>query len=155
MLYRLSLLVIALAGCDVITPNAQPKPKPKQIDNQTNNVVCRCECQCLSCKMRAGSPATSTDSLDAAQFAQREPADTRPIVTLYAPDWCEACKPVKAALLARDDLPFRLVIKGSEDGVQSFPLIRWTRSRDGAVMSFDHRNWVSAENVVNGWMQNR
>lgn len=180
MIKIISLVIsmISALGCELlIPPEKQQDQQQLPIEPQPLVAIVSVECDCgcgrggcdcqrsslksprnLSRTTPAGSPASAPGRHDAVASVERREiaeADNRPVVVLYAPDWCQACQPVRAAFAARDGLPFRLIVKGEADGVQSFPTIRWVRSTDGAVMSFDHRNWQSVDNVIAGWKANR
>ncbi len=126
-----------------------------------NRCVCGADCGCdLTNPAKRIEPGMPTPG-DAKQLQQDvDPPVSRrraekPIVRLYAPDWCGACRPVKDAFAGRSDLPFDfVVVRGETPAAQSYPWITWTR-RDGVVMNFDGYTWISVDNVVNGWRANQ
>jgi len=125
-----------------------------------NRCVCGADCVCLTNpakRSETGMP-TSVDATELRQDADPSSARRRaekPIVRLYAPDWCGACRPVKDAFAGRSDLPFDfVVVRGETPAATSYPWITWTR-KDGVVMSFDAFTWGSVDNVVNGWRANQ
>jgi hypothetical protein len=125
-----------------------------------NRCVCGADCASLTNPaqgIETGMP-TSVDATELRQDA--DPSSSRrraekPIVRLYAPDWCQYCKPVEAAFALRKDLPFEfVVVRGETPAAQSYPWITWTRS-DGVVMNFDSYTWLGVDNVINGWRANQ
>lgn len=126
--------------------------------------ICRCvcgaDCVCLTNpakRIETGMPTP----VDAKQLQQDvDPTVSRrraekPIVRLYAPEWCGECKPIKDAFAGRSDLPFDfVVVRGETPAATSYPWITWTR-KDGVVMNFDRYTWGSVDNVINGWRANQ
>ena len=126
-----------------------------------NRCVCGADCGCdITNPAKRIDPGTPTPG-DVKQLQQDgDPSVARrraekPIVRLYAPEWCGVCKPVKDAFSGRKDLPFDfVVVRGETPAATSYPWITWTRT-DGVVMNFDGYTWGSVDNVVNGWRANQ
>lgn len=121
-----------------------------------------CNCETRDIPGNASTPVKSGGNADAAA-SDRSAGDVfyKPQVFVYAPDWCnaDACKAVKAAFLRngkpRTDLPFEVVLKGAEDGITTFPTIKWSRVSDGMQFWFTGSTWGSLENVKAEWAKHK
>lgn len=123
---------------------------------------CECGCGKSGCNCTRDLVSNSAARMATEAEIKRPQAGevlAKPVVTLYAPEWCNApaCLSMKAAFLKdgkpRTDLPFTIIHKGQEDGVTSFPRLQWTVERNGerSVMFYDHTNWSNLDGMLQHW----
>lgn len=121
-----------------------------------------CECGCGKPGCNCTRDLVSNSAARMATEAERKrpqagEVDTKPVVTLYAPEWCQACAAMKADLLRdgkpRTDLPFTVILKGQEDGVTSFPRLSWYVDRNGQRVEryYDNSTWSGIDGMLQHW----
>lgn len=82
------------------------------------------------------------------------PVDRRPVVYMYSPPWCGACKEAKRKLLERaEPLPFRVIVRETEtDLAKSYPCFHWEVSAGkGKVLN----GFPGVDELIKAWSDSR